>query len=673
MDQLAQITGTDILDFANLLLASAVAILAFSLLAYVLAYNIRNRVGRAFAALLACVMLVYTGDVILYLVPPEQASFWLRLQWLGIPFVPAAYFDLSDAVLRTTNAVSQRRTRLVTVGYVVGGVIAFLALFTDLIVTEGEVLGNLYYLDPGPLFPIFVVYFFIASLYGLWNTFRARQRCLTPASRRRMTYLMVAFIAPGLGVFPYLILSGFTVDPSRAFVSMLTLIGNVGVAIMLIVMAYSIAYYGVLSPDRVVKRSLIVFLIRGPLLGTLVVGAMLFVPRVERILGLPRDTFLLFAVVALIVLLQLLIELIKPLVDRLVYSQDQAELMAIRELDRRLLTSSDLRQYLENVLVALCEYLRVPGGFVAVQVGDELLVEATCGPADLAAAFRQHGEWRQVLAQSVSRPDESGVQHASIRYDGYWLWPLRTKRREGALGLLGVVALGDRTMPGAQELLVVNQLVERAETALEDRLIQQGVFMALQEIMPDIERVQRWRSVVPYVGTPPLQQPPESEGIIYEPEFSQWVKDALSHYWGGPKLTDSPLLKLKVVSQAIEREGGNPVKGLRLVLAEAIEGLKPDGQRRMTASEWMLYNILELKFIQGKRVREIAERLAMSESDLYRKQRVAIEQVAQQIADMEANNAGPNGNGTTTPQRAASEPSAQAAGPGRQDPPESKP
>jgi hypothetical protein len=48
-----------------------------------------------------------------------------------------------------------------------------------------------------------------------------------------------------------------------------------------------------------------------------------------------------------------------------------------------------------------------------------------------------------------------------------------------------------------------------------------------------------------------------------------------------------------------------------------------------------LYNILELKFIQGRKVRDVAMRLAMSESDLYRKQRVAIEEVANHIADME--------------------------------------
>ena len=56
-------TLADILDLANLLLSSAVAVVAFSLLAYVLAYNVRNRVGRAFAALLTFVLGTLFGIV----------------------------------------------------------------------------------------------------------------------------------------------------------------------------------------------------------------------------------------------------------------------------------------------------------------------------------------------------------------------------------------------------------------------------------------------------------------------------------------------------------------------------------------------------------------------------------------------------------------------------------
>jgi hypothetical protein len=63
--------------------------------------------------------------------------------------------------------------------------------------------------------------------------------------------------------------------------------------------------------------------------------------------------------------------------------------------------------------------------------------------------------------------------------------------------------------------------------------------------------------------------------------------------------------------------------------------MKPDGKRSFTAPEWLLYNILELKVIQGKKVREIAYQLALSESDLYRKQRIAIQEVARTLATME--------------------------------------
>jgi hypothetical protein len=62
--------------------------------------------------------------------------------------------------------------------------------------------------------------------------------------------------------------------------------------------------------------------------------------------------------------------------------------------------------------------------------------------------------------------------------------------------------------------------------------------------------------------------------------------------------------------------------------------VRPEGERRFTA-EWILFNILELKFMEGRKVREVAMRLAMSEADLYRKQRVAINAVAEAIIEME--------------------------------------
>jgi len=88
------------------------------------------------------------------------------------------------------------------------------------------------------------------------------------------------------------------------------------------------------------------------------------------------------------------------------------------------------------------------------------------------------------------------------------------------------------------------------------------------------------------------------------------------------------------VRQALEEHDGNPVNALRAILRRAIERTRPEGERRFTA-EWVLYNILEMKFLEGRKVRDVAMRLAVSEADLYRKQRVAIEAVARAVAEME--------------------------------------
>ena len=137
--------------------------------------------------------------------------------------------------------------------------------------------------------------------------------------------------------------------------------------------------------------------------------------------------------------------------------------------------------------------------------------------------------------------------------------------------------------------------------------------------------------------------PPSANGKAVDPtlpagqeSWQQWVKDALSHYWGGPKLTESPLTNMELVQRTRISQDVNLTRALRAVLQEAIERQRPDGERKLTASEWLLYNILDLRFVQGQRVRDIARRLAMSESDLYRKQRAAVAEVAKTLAEMEA-------------------------------------
>ena len=56
----------------------------------------------------------------------------------------------------------------------------------------------------------------------------------------------------------------------------------------------------------------------------------------------------------------------------------------------------------------------------------------------------------------------------------------------------------------------------------------------------------------------------------------------------------------------------------------------------------MVYNILEERFIERHKVRDAARKLALSEPDFYRKQKVAITAVADTLLEMEFGDNGKN-------------------------------
>jgi len=632
------VTLTGVLSLGNLILSATNVIVAFSLLVYILSHNLRSSVARAFCALLTFVTVVHAADVILInVLDPATRFMWLKFQWLGIAFIPAAYLHFSDAVLRTTNSFSRVRRGLVATTYLFGTVLVLLTVFTSLLVSDGVDTSWAVYFQAGPLFWVFSLYFFLVTAMGVLNIERARRRTVTSTSRRRMTYLAVSFAAPALGVFPYMLLASLPGHFSPNLLLFIALLGNVGIVLMTVVLAYSVAFFGALTPDRVVKRSLVNYLLRGPLVGICLLALMLVVPRVESILGLPRDTVLVFAVVVGIVLLQVLISAITPFIDLLIYRRDSAEITWIRELDTRLLTTTDLSQLLENILAALCDLARARSGFVVTKRAGVAQVQAVCGPRVDAVRFVQEHDVED-LAQHLAAGDEEQqperVQEVFTEQGGFWLLPLRSQSRDQILGVLGVSADLHQLELTDRENGIAVTLISQAALALEDWQLQRGIFTLLWELTPEIESMQRWQSRPRYVGSPMLE--PIEHSPIHATDFPKVVKEALSHYWGGPGLTESPLLRMKIVRQYAQESGQVPTKALRSVLYKAIEALKPpEGQRILTTKEWILYNILEMKFMRGLRITQIATRLSMSESDLYRKQRAAIDAVAKVLASME--------------------------------------
>ena len=617
----------------NQIVAAAIIITAGSLFLYTLTFNLHNRVARSYAGTLAAVAAVFLGDVLASLTSTSTgAGLWLRFQWLGIAFLPPAYIHISDALLETTGLPSRgRRRAVIRVGYVLALVWFVLAAFTDGLVGDPKIVGSAESLQPGFLFPFFTAAFIVGSAFAWLNVYRSYHRCLTSDTRRRMRYFLIASITLPFSVFPYLLIVGGQNVGLHPFVFWFTsVIGNSVVAVMLVFMAYVVAFFGQPQPDRVIKSRLFQWLLRGPVVASGVLTVMVLAGRLTRWVGLESTQAVQLAAITTLLLLQFLITLVRvPLERRLFYGgkADRLDMRRLQLLEERLLTSGDTEQYLESVVAAVCDLLRVSSAFVASVDPEGARIEARVGPEAPPAEAAS-------LSQVIVQNGNGAAPNELFVWDRYWVLPLHAHiepeglaRPNEVLGLLALSARSAQPNLTADETQTLKTLADRATAALEDRRLQRKVFATLDSLLTEVDKLQRIRAATRYSSAEVLK-------VETEVDLVQSVREALNQYWGGPKLTNSPLLQMRVVEQALQTHEGNPANALRAVLHNAIERLKPEGQRKFTA-EWILYNILELKFMQGQTVRQVAMRLAVSESDLYRKQKVAIQQVARMIARME--------------------------------------
>ena len=631
----------ELLQLLNETLASAIVIVAASMLLYNLTRNLRDRVARTSAVVLLTVTITYVADALVALGPsPAMHIAILRFQWIGIAFMPVAMLHLSDALLATTGLPSRgRRRRIIRLLYLISAGFVLLAAFNDQLITPAQMAtpfeadGTTISLRPGPFFLVFVLYFVIVTLVAFINVGRARRRCLTRSTRRRMGYLQFALLTPALGIFPFSLLLGLGSETTVIGLVLVNL-ANIFVILMLIFLSYPLAFFGSRVPDRVVKSDLLRFFLRGPMTGVLALGTMLATDTGSRILGIPGGEFMPFAVVTVVLLWQWFVALALPYMEKwLIFrGEDSEALLNVQRLSDRLLTRTDLVQLLETTLSAVCDYLRVSSAFAALNTeGDPELIAAVGAtrPAQPALAA-ESAEFRAEFAGN-------GVEALNIvPWNNWWMFGLYS-RRPGAgasrwVGLMGVQARSSTVNLNADEQQELTLFARRAADALDDLLLHADIVAALEGLLPQSHITSANRAAIDY--SPPRE--PGAQPIVDDPaQFNEQVRAALRHYWGGPGLTNSRLLELQVVQDALPDNDHNPVNALRAVLVRAIEAQKPPGERKMHAPEWTLYNILELRFLKGAKVKEVGVRLAMSDADLYRKQRLAIDAVAETLLEME--------------------------------------
>jgi hypothetical protein len=609
------------------ILSAGIAITAFALLLYSLSFNLKGRVARVFMIIMFCLVVVFSAESFSSTSKePYFMDFWLRVQWIGIILLPASYLNFSDALLATTGLPSRWRRkwaiRLTYAASLVMIVLVFTPWFLgDLVTTDQPAPHH----QPTTLTYLFTIYYVVILILAWFNFYRSLQRTLTPTSHRRMLYLTLSAVGPVVGAFPFLLYSSNFAAEHSLFFWFITSTVTAGLGMCIFLMAYAVSFFGVPWPDRVVKSRLIKWTLRGPVTASLALGLLTLVNRTNQALGTSFQAVALIVMVVTVLITEYAITLFYPYIEKwIVYDQDVNDFQFIRSLEERIITRSDLRQFIEMVLAAITDQTRARGAYLLKNAEDGIEIIEKTPEIDIKPD-------RMDEIESVIQEADKEVNMLRLGEDV--LYPLKNGQHNGAgriYGYLGISGITDE-LPletEAEEALV--RLKNRAMIALRDREMLEQVFELLEHLDPQEQMIQRLRAAGRFDQSALLSD----VEWMKQHEMTTWVKGALTHYWGGPKLTESPLMQMEVVKVALDENDGNEINALRSVLRNGLEQLKPSGERKYTG-EWLLYNILDMKFMEGKKVREIALKLAVSEADLYRKQKVAIEKIADILVQME--------------------------------------
>ncbi len=608
-------------------LTAAVAMTAFSVLLFSLQFLRRKqKLAIALIPLLLAVTVIYSADALETMAVSDNSKLiWQQIHWTGFVFLPSISLAFAMVLLELTGKEPNRAASVFSVVNIFLSFLFVVMLWRGKLFSGIRVISNIGTTMVHSELTFLFWIFFAGNLFStFWILGISYSRTRTQTSRRRMIYLIVGLLGIIIGSFPLLLFgSGLLISQYPIIFWMLSVIGNGIVTVMVILLGYSVATFSVSWSDRLTRLRLIEWMLRGPVTASLTLWIVTMINRSGNVLGLEISGLNTLATVVSIILLEYLVSVAMPRIERGgIVGLGKEDYTIFSEFKGMMVFKPELETYLEALTGALCDRLQARDGFFAV--------------ADETGTFDpivQTGKssWENLTELLDNLPDYFTKQGDIPYWDSIGaIFPLfnHDEQLDTFLGAVGLADITPEQISGGYQQIIEDAL-EKARVVLWQRRYLTSAYQVLRAKTAQ-QNNNGFRS-----GSILDQSSLLEEGGTAElDEISIWVKDALTHYWGGPKLSESPLLKWQIVQKTAEETSENEINSLRAVLKKAHEELRPEGEHQ-TGGEWTLYNLIDLKFFEKQKVKDIARRLSMSEADFYRKQKIAVEAMTKAIIRME--------------------------------------
>ncbi len=613
-------------------LTAAVAMTAFSVLLFLLQFLRRKqKLAIAVVPLLVSVMMIYSADALETMAVDHDAKLiWQMIHWTGFVFLPSVSLIFSMILLELTGKDISRKMRFFCAGDITLSFLFVVLLWKGLLFDGIRVISHIgttmVHSDLTFLFWIFFAVNLIGTIRALGIAY---SRTRTQTSRRRMIYMAVGLMGIIVGSFPLLLFgSGLLISQFPILFWTLSVLGNAVVTAMVVLVGYSAANFSVPWSDRFTRLRLIEWMLRGPVSASLTLWIVTMINRSGSALGLNIAGANTFATVVSIILLEYLVSIAMPRIERgSLIGLGQEDYTIFNEFSGMMVFKPELETYLEALTGALCDRFQARDGFFAVMdesgTFDPIIRTGESSWQDLSVTLQGLPDF---FAEHQDEPytDDTGVIFSLYNRDG---------GIDTFLGVIGFADISPDRLPDEYRD-ILSDAVQKAGSVLWQRRYLTAAYQVLRNKTSQAASDTFRRGSV-------LNQDDllESSTTDELDQVSVWVKDALTHFWGGPKLSENPLLQWKIVRSTAEKMNENEVNALRAVLKNGLEIMKPEGERAYTG-EWTFYNLIDLKFFEKLKVKDAARRLSMSEPDFYRKQKAAVEELSKVIIRMEQNENG---------------------------------
>ena len=608
-------------------LTAAVAMAAFSVMLFSLQFlRKRQKLAIALVPVLLSVTVIYSADALETIAAGRDAKMmWQLIHWTGFVILPVACFWFSMVVLELTGRKIGRGAGIFVSLNALASIIFLWLLWNGRLFSDIRVISNIgTTMVHSDLTVLFWIYFFINILGTCVDLSIAYSRTRTRASRRRMIYLILGILGIVFGTFPLLLFgSGLLISQYPVVFWSLSVIGNAIVAVMVVLLGYASATFSVSWSDRFTRLRLIEWMLRGPVTASATLWVVTMINRSSDHLGLDIAGVNTLATVVSIIMLEYLITVLMPYIERGgIVGLGREDYAIYKEFQGMMVFKPELVTYLEALTGALCDRFQARDGFFAVM--DE------SGSFDPVIKTGE-SSWKNLDEKLNNLPASFREQDGAMYWDETGvLIPVFNHEPDldTFLGVLGLADISPEYFPNGNEE-VLQDALDKARTVLWQRRYLTTAYQVLRTRTNE-PGAESFHSGSVLNQNALLGENPEADLN----EVTVWVKDALTHYWGGPRLSENPLLKWKVVQDTAAENNDNEVNALRSVLKKALEELRPEGERSVNG-EWTLYNLIDYKFFEKMKVKDIVRRLSMSEADFYRKQKVAVEAISKEIIRME--------------------------------------